>query len=307
MTDSLKQSQRAGDHSTNVQAQQVEIHHHHHYQGLTPAEAQQVLAEAQRTLMGLFEENFLRLQASARRIAEERAREITETFLAELMERNPAGLECAQDPDMQAVLFTAQRDYARSGSEDLEQVLVNLLVQRTSAASNDLLRIVLNEAVAVAPKLTEDQLDTLSLILLFAHDVPFATDLKTWDDVKSCLSTRVAPFIHPSLSSFALFSHLKYTGTITIDGSGLTFLPRLAQAFASVEHLKHELDAFQQSDALFDILRAVEPQLDILNNIYHDGDSLLDIAQLTPVGIALANANLRRKTGLEFTLDRWVT
>src|SRR5690348_8087958 len=114
MTDYLKQNQKAGDHSTNVQAQRVEIHHHH----------ASSLAEVQQLCMNLFADNFLRLQSIARDTAENRAREITEKFLQELMTRNPAGLEAAAEPDMQAAIFTAQRDYARFGTKQLEDLLV---------------------------------------------------------------------------------------------------------------------------------------------------------------------------------------
>lgn len=299
MAETHKQNQIAGDQSTNIQARSVAIHQHNYYSP-KPDEVKQELT-------ALFEANFLRLQSLARTTAEERATAITERFLSELMSRNQAGLAAAQDPDVQAAIFTAQRDYARSGRDDLEQVLVDLLVERATAT--DLARIVLNEAITVAPKLTEAQLDTLSLILVFVHCPPLGQSFDRWSDLAEYLNCNVGPFINEALKSDATFSHLKYTGCISMDSSGMTMLSRITQRFGGSGHLSptwHEGRPLPGQVSYFDSLRTIEPRLNILDEIYAHGSSPLDIVQLTTVGIALANANLRRRTGQAFDLATWI-
>lgn len=348
MSDSLKQTQKAGDHSTNVQGERVELHYHH---GLT-------LAEVRQEFLDLFEANFYRLQSVARATAQQRATEITEKFLAEMSERNPSGLQACQDPDMQAAIFAAQRDYARSGRQDLERLLVSLLVARSTAA--DLSRIVLNEAIAVASKFTEDQLDTLSLVLLFVHNAPLRYGFETLNDFRGYLNRYVAPFVNKSLKHGATFAHLKYSGCASMDVSGEGFLPRIELTFADCFSLGFEpqevsavlgdllIPCFQNPEALqfkpldsltFDsVCRSRSLHEEEIQRLHHmkrlrllgqpqavtmlcdldsrfkilseaAGESVLfplDFIQLTTVGIALANANVRRKTGQEFDLGHWI-
>ncbi len=292
MNDSLKQSQQTGDHSTNIQAQTVEIHHH----GLT-------VPEVRKEFMALFEANFYRLQSVARETAEQRAKEVTEKFLGELAARNPAGLLAARDPDMQAAVFTAQREYARSGGEDLEQVLVELLVQRATA--KDLPRIVLNEAIAVASKLTEIQLDTLSLLLVFVHDAPIRRVFESWSDLGHYLNGFIGPVIPATADDPGDLMHLKYTGCISTDLGGKKLSYRIVQAFAKNARLNTAWRDVGDTSFLAQLCE-LEPRLGAIRRAYEKGRLPIDGIQLTTVGIALANANLRRKTGLEFDLGTWI-
>jgi hypothetical protein len=347
MNDSLKQNQRTGDNSTNLQAQRIEVHQH---LGLS-------LAEVKQEFMALFEANFYRLQSIARTTAEQRAIAITERFLAELMQRNPSGLQAADDPDMQAAIFTAQRDYARSGREDLEQVLVDLLVDRATAS--DLRRIVLNEAIAATSRLTEPQLDTLSFILLFVHQAPIRYSFETLDDFSEHLKRNVVPLIHDELATAATYFHLKSTGCVSMDSGGVSIVHRIEMAFPACFSLGFDpaivtrdhnmlldlsIPAFHQPEKLqfkpmdrltfaiecekrgvqsdelefiaerilnvasaAELLSRISPRFDLLTTADERSamQALLDV-QLTTTGIAIGNANLRRRTGQEFDLGTWI-
>src|SRR5918999_2351247 len=143
MTD---QRQEGGRESTNIQAGR----------DITVSQGPSV-EEVREIALDVFHRNFLQLQGLAEDVARGRAEKITNEFLKQLQDRNPAALESSKDPDMQLALFSAQREYARSGDADLEQVLVDLLVDRASEQHPGLRTIVLNEAITAAPKLTEDQ------------------------------------------------------------------------------------------------------------------------------------------------------
>lgn len=54
------------------------------------------------------------------------------------------------------MLFSAQKEHARIGDEDLGDLLVQLLVDRTKVRDRNLVQIALNESLEVAPKLTPD-------------------------------------------------------------------------------------------------------------------------------------------------------
>jgi len=251
MSDSLKQDQRAGDHSTNVQAQHVEIQQHIH-QGLT-------LEEARKEFMALFADNFYRLQSLARETAERRAREITERFLADLMQRNPAGLGTAEDPDFQAVLFTAQREYARSGREELSDMLVNLLVERATAEDAGLLRIALNEALTAAAKLTPAQWDALSF--LFRVRVGKSRSATTTQDVVEFVDSEVAPYALGSPDNPMDYHHLECVGCVVTDGfMGSSLANRIGEEYRSLFTLGFPYAKFYDAaipgdDAVNDLLK----------------------------------------------------
>ena len=77
--------------------------------------------------LDVFRANFLELQGVAADVASERAVAITESFLAQLQARAPEYVQSAADPDMQRAIFSAQREFACSGEQDLEEALVDLL------------------------------------------------------------------------------------------------------------------------------------------------------------------------------------
>lgn len=127
--------------------------------------------EIRQIILDLFELNFYRLTGIAASIASERATQITDKFLKTLLERNPAGILHAEDPDFQYSLFIAQREYAKSGDPDLAELLVDLLVDRTKEEARSLTSIVLNECLSVVSKLTSDQIAALTLVFLLRYTV----------------------------------------------------------------------------------------------------------------------------------------
>ena len=154
-----RQSQKGGDGSTNIQAEKLTV-----VQGLTYPEVRQVAID-------VFKSNFYELAGEAKAIAAERAEQVTEDFLNKLQKENPEGFSKAQDPDFQHALFTVQKEYARTGDEDLGDLLVDLLVDRSKQENRNILQIVLNESLSVAPKLTDDQLAALAVAFFCRYTV----------------------------------------------------------------------------------------------------------------------------------------
>jgi hypothetical protein len=152
-----QQQQTGGDSATNVQAgRDVHIH------GLT-------LADARAVAIDVFKANALELQGIAQITALARADEITREFLEKLYASNPALGNHLADPDVQNVLFQAQKEYARSGEEDLKRALIDLLAARATETTRDLRTIALNEAIVSAPKLTEIQRRALAWVFFLKH------------------------------------------------------------------------------------------------------------------------------------------
>src|SRR5690625_3839510 len=102
-----KKTQKSGDKSTNIQAEEININ-----QGLSYSEVKEVALD-------VFKSNFYELSGIAKETARERAETITEEFLQKLNDENPSGFKKADDPDFQHALFTVQKEYARTGDEQL--------------------------------------------------------------------------------------------------------------------------------------------------------------------------------------------
>lgn len=158
----------------------------------------------------MFKSNFLELSQSAAFIAKQRAEELIDEFLKRVIEKDPSKINKIQDPDIQYAIFTAQKEYARSGEKNLEEMLIDILLKRVDEDSQSLKKIVLNESLEILPKLTNEQLDILTIVFLI-HETQNHTvaDRLTF---KSYLEEYFSPFIDQLTTNNSVYKHLEYTG-----------------------------------------------------------------------------------------------
>lgn len=208
-----KNNQEGGDNSTNLQGKNVVINN-----GLSYNDAKEIALDVFRT-------NFLQLSQNAANTAKERAEELVEIFLNKLQENDPSKLERIEDPDMQYALFTAQKEYARSGEKEMEDMLVNILLERIEENTQSLKKIVLNESLEVIPKLTNSQLDILTIVFLVHetqnHSVTDKEKLKTY------LNQYFVPFLKNLTKDKAPYQHLQFTGCCSTIGLAEDSLSKL--------------------------------------------------------------------------------
>jgi len=202
------QTQSAADGSTALQAGRDILVH----QGMTYQDVRQVAHD-------LFESNFYRLAAVAREEAAQRAEYITERFLEKLDKEHPEGLQQANDPGFQHALFTVQKEHAKAGDEDLGDLLVDLLVDRSKQVQRGLLQLVLDESLQTAPKLTEGQLSVLAVTFLLRYTKN--SSVLNHTTLGEYLDRHVLPFAGKLAVSEASFTHLEFTGcgstTVLVD------------------------------------------------------------------------------------------
>lgn len=197
-----KQNQRGGDNSTNVQAETVKVS-----QGLSYSDARQVAVD-------VFQANFQVMANEALEVANERRDRITDKILNKMLEENPDGFEVARDVDFQHSLFVVQKEFAKTGDEDLGDLLVDLLADRSKETVRNLKQIVLNESLSIAPKLTKDQLSALALIFVLRYTKQQIANAK---DFGEYLDSFVKPFMEALPASQAGYQHLQFTGCGSIN------------------------------------------------------------------------------------------
>jgi len=210
------QKQELGDGATAIQAGRDV------YVGVTADEARNIALDVAKV-------TFYELSGTARQIASDRVEEITNKVIEKLEKEFPVGLQKAEDPDFQYSLLTVQKEYARNGDEDLGDLLVDLLVDRSKQGDRNILQIVLNESLATAPKLTDSQLSCLSIIFLFRytqnHGVGNHAMLGQYFD------KHVHPFNSRLVKNNASYQHLEFTGCGSIQMGEITLEDIVGQIY----------------------------------------------------------------------------
>lgn len=163
----------------------------------------------------VFRANFLELRGMAEETARTRAEEITAAFLEQLQARGEAALASASDPDMQRSIFNAQREYACSGDTDLEAVLVDLLVDRADpSTAQGMQKIVLNEAIVAAPKLTLDQRRAIAVCFLLRYTRWAGPSLDRL--YEEFIQGNVMPLVADASRRAHSYQHIEYVGAGSI-------------------------------------------------------------------------------------------
>ncbi|WP_316851190.1 LPO_1073/Vpar_1526 family protein [Pedobacter agri] len=160
----------AGDQSTNNQAQTI----NNHYTGITYTDAKAIATD-------VFKDNFIKLRDEAAEIATQRALEFSEKLLTKIEAQSPEALNEFASPGMQDSLFTAQKEYAINGDDEMADMLVEILIERAQNTQKNRLRIVLDESLKIAPKLTVHQMDLLTVTHIIRRT--YFQNLGTFDDM----------------------------------------------------------------------------------------------------------------------------
>lgn len=166
--------------------------------------------EARNIAMDVAKLTFYELTGVARQTMSDRVEEITDKVISKLEKEYPEGLKKAEDPDFQHALFTVQKNYGKTGDVSLGDLLVDLLVDRSKQDRRDLLQIVLNESLEVAPKLTNSQVSNLTLMFLFRYTQNFT--VVNHNRLGAHFDSHVLPLMKDLVTSNASFQHLQFTG-----------------------------------------------------------------------------------------------
>jgi hypothetical protein len=187
---------KGGENSENYQAELVVVN-----KGLTYDETKSIALDVYRS-------NMMEFKSIAEAVASERAEEITEKILDKISEQDPRTLMEFQSPGMQDALFRTQKEYAISGDKDIGDLLVDILSDRAKTPKRNMLQLVLDESLSVAPKITVEQLDTLTLNFLLIKTRRLT--IKNFEDFKTYLQNHIYPFVENLVSDSEHYNFLEY-------------------------------------------------------------------------------------------------
>lgn len=168
-----------------------------------------------------FENNFIKLENTAKKIATERANELLYNFLYKLDNIDNNIFDKLSSPDNQMAIFNAQKIYAKSGEEDKKNILLNLLLKKVNSEHISLTEIKINMALEVIEKLTIKQIDMMCLFYTVCYS---SGNFNTIEDFKKFANDIIKPFLYSIPLDINNAKHLEELNLI-IAIAGKHYLP----------------------------------------------------------------------------------
>lgn len=130
---------------------------------------------------------------------------------------NDTVLEEFKNPDLQYTYVNAQKSFIRTGTDELEDVLSELLFQRIKENKRTLLQLALNESINIVPMLLPEQLGILSLCFLLRYTRD--NRILSYDSLKEYLNNQIIPHTQHELKKSSLYQHIEYArcGQVSIN------------------------------------------------------------------------------------------
>lgn len=178
------------------------------YVGMTPEQV------AKQTI-DLFMDNFPKLQSLAKETAELRATELCNEILKKLEEKQVKDFTPFTQPDVQFVLYEAQKNYARFGEKEVMKILTELIANRIQNDDKGHFKRIVDNAVTVACELSSTQLDCLSTLFMLTK-VRFS-NIITIEDLKEFFNYISSVFDLENINYGQEISYLNFKGCLQIE------------------------------------------------------------------------------------------
>jgi len=149
------QKQESGNKSTNLQSKSIIIH-----QGISYADAKEIAID-------VFKANIIRLSENASKLAVSRAEEMTDIFLEKLKKRSKKAIESMSEPGMQMALYSAQKEYVKSGHPVIRDFLIKFLIDKSESKYHSFESLTTDACIETIPKLTEQMINCITLVYAF--------------------------------------------------------------------------------------------------------------------------------------------
>ncbi|KKS53117.1 MAG: hypothetical protein UV19_C0014G0012 [Parcubacteria group bacterium GW2011_GWA2_42_28] len=211
--------------------------------------------------------------------------------LSKIIKQNEELKTVINSPDFQYVSKQATISASRSSSIELHKNLSLLLIQRVNNDSEDLKRIVYNEAIKTLAKLTQNQLKILTLCFLVKRTK--LNGLTNFNQFIQYLEERIKPFIDFKKTN-AEFEHLAYAGCASISIAGHDLFGLFKGNYPEI---------FKESDNIDELFKDKETATKLLT-VWKE-TPIMNM-NLTSVGIVLASTFYEQTTGDKMNIDIWI-
>lgn len=232
---------------------QVNIQH-----GLTYSEARDLVSS-------VVDQKLIEFKDEAESTYNQRTDEFKKLLTEKIRNLPEAEISKLREPDTQLTLLEAAKISGRKQSEELRNLLANLVVSRIkndNSGKEELKNIVYNEAISTINKLTIDQLKIITLCYLLRYTS--YSGIVSWDSFKNYLNTHIKPFLGFKDTN-AEFQHIEYAGCggVGIGGWDIINIYRQQYAFLFLNLVeKDQIDNLNLSDEVKKIVVAIDTKED---------------------------------------------
>ena len=246
--------------------------------------------ETKDLFMDLFHIEFTKLGKDVEHLINERAEKIVVDYLNKLVQEDPNLIQNTKNPDIRYDIIEAQKAYARLGDQEMADLLVKILVERTKSTENTFKNIALNESLSVIPKLTSKQIDVITLIYLVRY-YSFVPEFKMpFDFYYQTLVNFLAVEI-PNSEMF--YQHLQYSGCLSISIGSSSFASIFMHKFPHLFKDEIEVNSFISSYSDVSQLKNKWDNTKMCNT------------SLTSVGLVIAITNINRIMNYTWDVGIW--
>lgn len=209
MINDISNSQRGHDNTQIGVQNNIEIidssHHNQFVQQTVNVGVS--LEEVTRIVTNLFLDNFPRMYQIAKEVADKRVNELWAEIVKKLGPQNEKDLQAFMEPDVQYVLYEAQKSYARFGTEEMLGMLSSLIKGRIKNNDSQIcLKVAIDKAISIAGLLNQEQLDYLSLTFIVKS--VRLSHVKDIENLKKHFTIMEAAFNNANISSFEYLNML---------------------------------------------------------------------------------------------------
>jgi len=324
----------------------------------------QGVAGVQERAIQLFTQGYFAVQDPVSKVMQLRIEVITQRAILALFNGRTDALEILSDPDVQHNLQIIQKEFASTGDEDMAELLVAVFLHDAQQPRKMLAQTIGNQALSALTKLTQQQLDVISLLYLLKNTrdvkntcfaflqeymttyiVPFSTnlpyDIACFQHVEDCGCAVISPVSleleRVLLDSYpAVFTYMGFTSeemkevlggqildenrlVLSLFDTQLWKLNAIDDELATkllyqaglndttvllMQKLQHSRPAHCSEEGVRGWLPHIHPQLSQLSEVWNG--SLLQVMQLSVLGIYIAQANIKRRLGETVAMEIWI-
>ena len=188
----------------------------------------QVAGEVERYVdrrMEVFKEDVAKNQGQAFDQAMMLANQLLTNFVEQLAAKAPENIESLKTVAMQQAILHAQTSAAVADDEDLTETLVDILIDKSGAEPRSFKGVVLTQALDVAGKLTADQVNLLTAIVIITHTVRHTA--RTEESAFDWLDAQCRPLYGKIPDTNSAIQYMSYTGVGSV-------MPLVGDAIASI-------------------------------------------------------------------------
>ena len=246
--------------------------------------------ETKDLFMDLFHIEFTKLGKDVEHLINERAEKIVVDYLNKLVQEDPNLIQNTKNPDIRYDIIEAQKAYARLGDQEMADLLVKILVERTKSTENTFKNIALNESLSVIPKLTSKQIDVITLIYL----VRYYSFVPTFKMPFNFYYQTLVNFLAVEIPNSEMFyQHLQYSGCLSISIGSSSFASIFMHKFPHLFKDETEVNSFISSYSDVSQLKNKWDNTKMCNT------------SLTSVGLVIAITNINRIMNYTWDVGIW--